>query len=75
MQLEKDTNSLKDDVVYLQSQCLGNNLIFGNIPYMYKMYYYILSARLSTWVEENGLIADEQDGFRKKRSMTDHMIL
>lgn len=40
---------------------------------MYKIYCNILNARLSCWAEHNDKIADEQNGFRKKRSTIDHL--
>ncbi|MES9880125.1 MAG: reverse transcriptase family protein [Sedimenticola sp.] len=42
-------------------------------PAMYKLYCYILNDRLSKWADENGKIAEEQNGFRRKRSTTDHI--
>jgi len=40
---------------------------------MYKMYCSILNERLTKWAEENSLLVDEQNGFRKKRSTIDHI--
>ncbi len=40
---------------------------------MYKMYCNILNNRLSIWAEANDKLADEQNGFRKKRSTMDHV--
>ena len=40
---------------------------------VYKMYCSIINDRLTTWTESNGLLADEQNGFRKKRSTVDHI--
>ncbi len=40
---------------------------------MYKMYCHILNARLSMWAENNNILVDEQNGFRKKRSTIDHV--
>ena len=42
-------------------------------PIMYKLYCSILNNRLSSWSDENNKIVDEQNGFRKKRSTTDHI--
>lgn len=42
-------------------------------PSMYKLYCYVLNQRLSSWTESNDKIADEQNGFRKQRSTTDHI--
>lgn len=39
----------------------------------YKIYCNILNDRLSSWVEDNGILADEQNGFRKKRSTSDQI--
>jgi hypothetical protein len=33
----------------------------------------ILNARLSKWLESNSLLAEEQNGFRKKRSCVEHL--
>ena len=41
---------------------------------MYKIYCNVLNSRLSKWVEENDKLVDEQNGFRKKRSTTDHIL-
>ena len=38
-----------------------------------KIYANILNKRLLLWLEGNGLIADEQNGFRKNRSCQDHV--
>ena len=38
-----------------------------------KIYADVLNMRLSTWLEENELLAEEQNGFRKKRSCMDHI--
>ena len=38
-----------------------------------KIYADVLNMRLSTWLEENELLAEEQNGFRKKRSCLDHI--
>jgi hypothetical protein len=37
-------------------------------PSMYKLYCAVLNKRLSKWVEENNILAEEQNGFRKNRS-------
>ena len=39
----------------------------------YKIYCGILNMRLETWVTENYILHDEQNGFRKLRSTTDHL--
>ena len=39
----------------------------------YKMYCDILNTRLSKWLEDNNLLADEQNGFRALRSCIDHV--
>ena len=38
-----------------------------------KIYADILNQRLSSWLESNSLLADEQNGFRKERSCIDHL--
>ena len=40
---------------------------------MYKLYCGVLNVRLQKWAEENGVIADEQNGFRQKRSCIDQL--
>ena len=37
-----------------------------------KLYGYILNKRLVTWIEEHGSIGEEQAGFRRDHSATDH---
>jgi len=39
-----------------------------------KLYSYILNKRLVTWIEENGSIGEEQAGFRRDYSTTDHIF-
>ena len=38
-----------------------------------KVYCDILNRRLSSWIEDSGIMADEQNGFRKNRSCQDHI--
>ncbi len=40
---------------------------------MYKVYCGVLNNRLVTWAEINGLITDEQTGFRRRGSTLDHL--
>ena len=40
-----------------------------------KLYNYILSKRLTDWVEEHGLINEVQTGFRRNYSTIDHIKL
>jgi len=40
---------------------------------MYKLYCSILNERLYKWSEDNNIIVDEQNGFRKSRSTVDHL--
>ena len=42
-------------------------------PVIYKMYCFILNKRLSSWDEHNGVITDNQNGFRKGRSTIDQL--
>ena len=42
-------------------------------PSSYKLFCGILNNRLVKWVETNGILADEQNGFRKGRSTIDHI--
>ena len=43
------------------------------LPNIYKLYSQILNIRLSYYLEDNGLLCDEQNGFRKGRSCMDHL--
>ena len=43
------------------------------ISILCKIYANILNRRLLLWLENNGLLADEQNGFRKDRSCQDHI--
>ena len=40
---------------------------------IYKIYCMVLNTRLETWAEELGIFHDEQNGFRKARSCSDHL--
>lgn len=40
---------------------------------VYKVFAGILNERLTNWAEENGIISDYQNGFRKSRSTVDHI--
>lgn len=40
---------------------------------VYKLYCHVLNARLSTWTEDNDIVADEQNCFRRGRSTIDHL--
>lgn len=40
---------------------------------IYKLYCGIINQRLSTWAEENNLLNDAQNGFRKGRGTVDHL--
>ena len=42
-------------------------------PACYKLYCGVLNMRLETWVTENDILHDEQNGFRKSRSTLDHL--
>ena len=42
-------------------------------PACYKLYRGVLNSRLETFVDENNLLSDEQNGFRKSRSTLDHL--
>ena len=43
-------------------------------PAMYKLYCSVLNRRLTSWAEQNNKVVDEQNGFRKGRSTTDHIL-
>ena len=40
-----------------------------------KIYADILNKRLSSWLERNDILSEEQNGFRKKRSCLDHLYV
>ena len=40
---------------------------------VYKLYCSVINERLTKWAESKNIITDEQNGFRKKRSTTDHI--
>ncbi len=40
---------------------------------VYKLFCSVLCRRLTTWIEENDIMCDEQNGFRTGRSTTDHL--
>jgi len=40
-----------------------------------KCYSFILNTRLCKWAEDNGILSDEQNGFRHARSCLDHMYV
>lgn len=40
----------------------------------YKAYCWILNERLKNYVERNNILVDEQNGFRKKRSIIDQVF-
>ena len=42
-------------------------------PALYNLYCSILNSRLSSWSDENYKLVDEQSGFRKGKSTTDHI--
>ena len=42
-------------------------------PVIYKIYCTILNKRLSQWEEQNEILHDTQNGFRKNRSTVDHI--
>jgi hypothetical protein len=39
----------------------------------YKVFCSVLNARLNDWADQNGIIVEEQNGFRKNRSCIDHI--
>ena len=42
-------------------------------PASYKLFCGLINNRLTKWVEENNILADEQNGFRADRSTIDHV--
>ena len=40
-----------------------------------KIYAAILNIRLSNWIEENGYLVEEQNGFRRNRSCMEHIYI
>ena len=43
-------------------------------PAIYKLYCNVINNRLKEWEEENGVLCDSQNGFRKGRSTVDHIV-
>ncbi len=43
------------------------------LPTMYKLYTSLLNIRMVTWLEDNNLFVEEQNGFRAKRSCVEHL--
>ena len=41
---------------------------------MASLSYNVLNKRLTTWTEDNNILSDAQNGFRKKRSTIDHIF-
>jgi exonuclease III len=39
-----------------------------------KLYSYVLNKRITDWIETNGILGDEQAGFREDHSTTDHIF-
>ena len=39
-----------------------------------KIYTSVLNARVKSWCEKNGILSDEQAGFRPGRSTVDHLF-
>ena len=58
----------------------GDMLLPGNyrgitlISVPCKIYCQILNTRLAKWLEEKGILVDQQNGFRKDRSCLDHQF-
>ena len=42
-------------------------------PASYRLFCGLINNRLTKWVEENNILADEQNGFRADRSTIDHV--
>ena len=42
-------------------------------PVVYKVYCTVLNARITSWAEEENVLVDQQNGFRKGRSTIDHL--
>ena len=55
------------------SLLLSNYRCVSLLPNIYKLYSQILKIRLSYYLEDKGLLCDEQNGFRKGRSCMDHL--
>ena len=43
-------------------------------PAIYKLYCNVINNRLKEWEEENSVLCDSQNGFRKGRSTVDHIV-
>ena len=52
---------------------LNNYRGISLLPHIYKIYTGLLNQRLTVYLESNGLMADEQNGFRKGRACIDHI--
>ncbi len=42
--------------------------------HIYKLYCSVLNDRLTSWIEDNGLLCDEHNGFRPGRSCQDQLL-
>ena len=52
----------------------GNYRGLNIAPAMYKLYCSVINNRLCNYIEVNDYLADEQNGFQKGKSTTDHLI-
>ena len=64
--IPKSSTSDRRDPLYYRGISLA--------PAMYNLYCSVLNRRLSSWSEQHGKLTDVQNGFRKGRSTTDHIL-
>ncbi len=64
--IHKDSNTDKSDP--------GNYRGIAITSSLYKLYCCIINCRLSNWVEKNGYLEEEQNGFCKNRSTVDQLL-
>ena len=70
-------NGLLTPIPKSDTQDARNSLSYRGISLLslpYKIYADILNQRLTKWLEENKLLVEEQNGFRKKRNCVEYNI-
>ena len=62
-------------IQFLKVICLiiETHFVIALAPAAYKLYCKLLNRRLSQWIDDNNGLADEQNGFRKGRSIVDQI--
>lgn len=64
--VHKDKNS----DIYIPTNYRGISITSS----VYKIYCSVINDRLTCWVENNNILEEEQNGFRKGRSTVDHLV-